>query len=313
MRFFITGYSDGSFEVAASLLANGRLKGTVKIGEDVFSLSSQSPLLKENEYSSISLAVDPSDDELEITWFLNGTPDSTIIYSVDEETPAAWMTSVYSEAIAETRIFGGAGFEGLVDEAGVYKGAIDPQQFNRAMDLKYGKALMYAQGFDGSPDELIYDKAEATVENSRLKIAPGASVDFPPVYPGYEEVIFKIDLANSGTRQAEAVFYADSDKAGFINVDFLSGFESSDVVFSLIFSNDFVILDKYGTQNIESGITGDFSAVGYRIQNNDTEKILELESVIIIRKRINITEKNTESTDSHPEKGLPSVGINIRS
>ena len=62
------------------------------------------------------------------------------------------------------------------------------------------------------------------------------------------------------------------------------------VSFSLIFSPDSVGLDGPSVQDVETGFSGDFSGVGYSIKNNDSERTLSIESILIIRKNINISE-----------------------
>ncbi len=290
-EIFYTGFSDGSLEVSAGVFPDGRMKGEIAVGGERFSLYSEAPLLSEDVYSSVSFAVKPDEEKLVLAWYLDGVPESEMSYYPEPGVKASWTDLKLSEKPAESRILGGNGTSGLMDEFGVYRGAIDPEQFRRAMEYEYGKFLMYAEGFDGRTDDLGFSDQNVFTENSRLVIGPGSSVDFPPIFPGYEEVVFMIETSGAGSQHADAVFYIDRETSGIINARLDDEIKKSDgISFSLIFTTDAVSLDGLDNQSIGTGLTGDFSGIGFRIVNNDQQQMLELESILIIRKNINVTE-----------------------
>ena len=319
-NLFYSGNSDGSFYISGDALSDGRLNATVYIDGRTWSLSSNEPMLSENVYSSVSLSVRPGEEELGLIWYLNGIPVSEAVYPVPEGGDIPWFNIDSGEGKMNSSLFGSGTLECLVDEVGVYHDrlsdgtGVDPGQYRRAMELEYGKFLMYAEGFDGKADSLNLKGEDILIDGSRLLIAPGASVEFPPIYPGYEEVVFRMELAGLSTGKGRTVFYADSDSSEIVSVEFSDEtLEGNSVRFSLIFSADSVGVDGTVNQDGETGFEGDFSAVGFKIINHDIEKTLEIESILITRKNINISENNIVNPGVLMNIGTLPTGKYIRS
>ena len=324
-RIFSSGSSDGAYGLSVDVLADGRLAANLNVGEDSFSLISELPMLTEDKYASVGLAVYPEESSLEMIWYLDGIPLTGRVFSIEAASGAFW--TVPAEETGEgTTVFGGsAGFSGLLDELGIYiqpsgdGKAVDPEQFRRSMELEYGKFLIYAEGFDGEPEGLEWTGEAVDFGESRMIISPGGYADFPPIYPGYEEIVFTLALSDSSTRAVDVVFRSEGSEGEIIRQ--VSGDASGGelpISFSLIFSKAEVSIadeaeepDEAGAED-EDSYAVDFGGVIYRLVNNDEKLSLEVESVLVIRKNINISKagaENDPTEDIGPESGsLVNIG-----
>jgi hypothetical protein len=242
-------------------------------------------------------------------------------YMETELSGSLWQSVDLAGHAFTTRFAGIGGFEGLVDELGVYSlqsddgAAVDPEQYSRSMELEYGKFLMYAEGFDGESDALFLHEESAAINESTLVIKPGGHVDFPPIFPGYEEIVFTLTLADSSTRDFEIVFNPDGQDDEIVRVDLLSETEDlQPIIFSLIFSSDTVIVGETEEQDGETGFAGDFGGIVYRLINVDEAFDLEIESVTVIRKSINVSNAGLKD-DGFARKDEPDIaaGVNVSS
>jgi len=299
---FYSGIEDGSFYLAMDAQSDGQLSALISAGNEEFRIDSGVSLLSQDEYSSISLAVNPSDDYLVLVWYKDGVPVAEEEFQpVSASALTPWKMLGAADGNWLTRFGGSGGFEGLVDEFGVYYQqdtdgiAIDPGQFRRSMELEYGKFLMYAEGFDGEPEDLLIDEENVTIAGSRMIIEPGGFADFPPISPGYEEIIFTISLSGSSSRAMEVVFHPEGQDDEIVRVDLASDAdEAMPVNFSLIFTPETVSVGETGEQDGETGFVGDFGGIVYRLINNDEAISLEIESVLVIRKNINVSKAGSE-------------------
>ena len=319
---FYSGSADGSFHLAVDVLTDGQLMAEIAVNENVYQLVSGKPLLSVGVYSSIGLSFYPEDGQLNLGWYIDGVPvvEETFAVEVDSSV-SSWKSIDTSGKIWKTSFGGIGGFEGLVDELGIYyQGAfsgpvIDPEQFRRSMKLEYGKFLMYAEGFDGKADDLLLHIESGSVAESKLIIAPGGHADFPPIFPGYEEIVFTIVLADLSTRALEVVFNPEEQDDEIVRVDLSSETDDSQLVnFSLIFSSEKVSVGETEAQDGETGFTGDFGGVVYQLINNDELINLEVESVLVIRKSINVSKADSEN-EGETKDGKPDItaGVNISS
>ncbi|MDC7228368.1 MAG: hypothetical protein PQJ61_16515 [Spirochaetales bacterium] len=294
-ELFYTESLDGT-SFFAGLFPDGRITAELKTEDGVFEFTSPEPVVFENIYTSTALSVQIEESGLTVTLYVDGILLAESVYYFDNDT-ALMINSGNEELSGFTRL--GTEVEMLLDEAGVYYSqklggaVIDPLQFRRAMEMEYGKFLMYAEGFDGDISELIVSSAETRIENSSLIIPPLSDVEFPFLYPGYEELEFRIVTGGLAEGDAEAVFFVDGFQDDIAEVDFGSIIESNGLVsFSLIFLKDSVNLAGSGDEAV---FAGDFSGVGYRIRNNSPETVIEIKSILVIRKNISVSDNSAES------------------
>ncbi len=295
-EIFFAGSDEGSYSVSINVFPDGSLAAEIVIAGDTYSHRSAGPLLEAGRYSSISLRVDPDEYGVGLIWYIDGVPEQDAGYFLLSPDDLSWKSFSFDREGAVTRIFGGGGFDGLIDEFGIYPGEADPKQYWRAMELEYGKSLIYAEGFDGESEDLTLSDG-VYIKDSSLYIGPDSYADFPPVFPGFEELSFRI-VVSGGQGDAEAVFYVDSDSSEIVRVPLVVNnaskankkAEYSDIEFSLIFDVDSIGLGADPLPNKELTAVGDFKSIGYRIINNNDSETLEIKSILITRKRVSITD-----------------------
>ena len=305
-ELFYTGTQDGYLYLSMGINNRGELYSAVKIGDNYYDLFSEGQLLMDGQYCTLGFAVSSDEDKsLKLVWNLNGQPIAEKVIVNDGGDTAPWKNIKSTESEAETRILGGDKIAALMDEFGIYSDSVDPQQYSKAMTLKYGKFLMYAEGFDGADQSLPDDSPKAYVADSSLFIEPGSAVDFPVIYPGYEEVVFTIGTGETPADNASVAFYLngsnDMPELLKLRLENIPGEE--EVTFSLIFTDDSVVLDRAGYSDIGASLAEDFNGIAYRLVNDDAEKTLEIKRILIIRKNLDI---------SINEVNIP-AGKNIRS
>ena len=141
----------------------------------------------------LTVNIVPGDEETVITWFIDG------LYSGSTAVPFVFAVQ---ESEDYTSVIGGnRGFIGLLDEFGVYyraeSGGLseDRNVFRRSMEEKYGKALLIADGLDGTVNteavtiEGAFDFMDGAVlleEESSFLIADPGLLD--------GETIFALDI-----------------------------------------------------------------------------------------------------------------------
>ena len=289
-ELYLAGLEDGSFTLGVYAYSDGRLKTEMTINGEIYSALSSEPVLIDNVYSSVIMGFQPEEGALKLFFYADGTPAGETVFSAGGEA-APWLEFSVDGKASYSRL--SAGMEILIDEFGIYRkltedgNVVDPQQFERSMELQYGKSLMYAEGFDEEPGDIITNGSGVMVSNSSLTIPPGEEAVFPPLYPGYEEVMFRIEIDDSYSGNGEAVFYVDNGGALIASVGFPSIKELENILeFSLIFDQDSISISTVDGQVDETGFSDDFSGVGYSIRNNSPENNLVIESILVIRKHI---------------------------
>ena len=185
-ELYRAGLDDGSFSLAAYVYSDGRLKTEMIIGEMSYSALSSEPVLMDGIYSSVTMGFQPEGNALKLFFYADGTPAGETVYTSVEET-APWTAislegkTAFSRLAAETEI--------LIDEFGIYRKksedgtVVDPQQFTRSMELFYGNSLMYAEGFDEEPEDVITGDSGVTTAGSSLIIPPEERLNSPRFIP----------------------------------------------------------------------------------------------------------------------------------
>ena len=300
-ELFRTGYIDGSLSVSMGVTDLGGLEAAVRFGEISYKLSTEAGLLADGQYCTVGFSVSAADSVLRLSLNLNGEPaaEKTVVPAGPEL--SVWAAAVSPGGSAYSRLLGGLNPAVLLDEFGVYNESVDPKQYRKAMALEHGKSLLYAEGFDGAGDELVFGSEDAYIENSSLHIKPGGRVYLPSFLPGYEEIILRIETAGFEGDMLEAVFYLDEaqDAEGFASINFEEGLSE----LSMVFSKDAVIIERSGADKLDLQLTEDFSGVSCGLKNNAAEDYIEVKSVLILRKNLDLSLNEVNI----------SAGINIRS
>ena len=316
-ELYYSALEDGSFSLFIGVYGDGRLTTELNLNEERYTAVSSEPVLTENIYSAVTVGVQPDENGLKIFYFSDGVPVGETFFTIEGDS-VPWTEFAPVDTNALSRLAGG--MEILIDEFGVYRkesldgSVVDPNQFSRSMELVYGKSLMFAEGFDGELNGIIMNEPDGHISDSSLVLYPGGEAAFPPIFPGYEEVVFRIEVGSGSSEGGEAVFYVDGGDAQITSLEFPPALESPEALeFSLIFSQDSVNLSTVVDHADETGFTGDFSGVGYSIRNNSPENELIIESILVIRKNINSTEQVSEASVKQLYFGMNSTGDKNRS
>ena len=294
-RLLGTGTEDGEVSVSIDALADGRVSGILSVYGQEYSVSTSEPVLDADRYSSVSFAIQPSEEALRLYIFNNGMPGAEALYGTGTESAPGWQHIDIEGMNGFTRLPGSDGLEFLVDEFGVYyrgttESAVDPGMFRRSMELEYGNSLVYADGFDGVSEGIVFTEDAAAYEDSCLVIQPGFSAEFPPLYPGYEELQFVLNTRGTVGEGLELRLYADSSSSEAASLTLSDVPEQDDLSFSILFTpQSLIIIDQQGNE-IPSEFPGDFSSVSYSLFNNNLSEQAVIDSVLITRKSINIPE-----------------------
>ncbi|MEW5816703.1 MAG: hypothetical protein AB1798_15080, partial [Spirochaetota bacterium] len=189
--YFVTENERKSFSFMLSADEKGILQATLKNGlTELISTSGKDGLIP-GEVQTLTLSVMVHASSIEFFWFLNG-------FLLKREEKQAILSG--GHVSSGTTIIGGKnGFKGIIDELGIYfqdsqkRPSIAPDVFRRAMEEKYGTALVLAEGFDGLfPPDNIVTKGTVSIREGSLVIQPGSSIILPKMSFGYEDVVFDI-------------------------------------------------------------------------------------------------------------------------
>ena len=160
--------------------------------------------------TSITISFVPDLEEIRILWYVSGIllNDDTQAYSPVERS-----------SLGQSFIAGENGFNGIIDELGIYhvreeeRIEVDDEVYARAMAQKYGGDFVYAEGFDGlyPPENLVYEGnvEEVRVDGSKLTLPPGASVTMPPIPFASESLVFEFDGENPEPQFVDIRFFDD--------------------------------------------------------------------------------------------------------
>ncbi len=146
----------------------------------------------------LTLSLFPSADaqSFELVWYLDGIEYKRLQFDIPLD---GFNTD------GTTRIGGEGGFNGILDEIGVYyrnsegEPSPDTNLFFSRMKQKYGARLVYANGFDGGrfiPENPVTIEGEAHVRSGKLELP--ASSELQIVTPMKTEVAVEIGLSKSG-------------------------------------------------------------------------------------------------------------------
>ncbi len=156
---------------------------------DVTVHSGLAPLLSADRHE-IDLTLMRTADGIAAIWFLDGEPGSVTQLGQDPPLPAP--------GTGQTSIGGPGGISGIVDEFGVFyrdadgRPGPDPDVYLRGMSLRYGDALLLADGFDGARIKTTWRvEGTASVDLGNLRLAPGSSVETGMQKPASGEIVLE--------------------------------------------------------------------------------------------------------------------------
>ena len=179
-----------------------------------------------HEAVELTVSVVPEENSVRFIWFVAGlrVSEEVVLVDVIEPPPALYTTIGTDHSL-----------RALFDEIGVYSVAnetVDSEVFARAMRLKYGSDLLFADGFDGlTVPEWIYvlPGTEAPqIEAGALIIAPNALVELSPIPIDFESVHVEVlttsgELAvdafvDVGSLPSEALVVRYDSEIGYLNI-----------------------------------------------------------------------------------------------
>jgi hypothetical protein len=153
-------------------------------------LASGVAALRAGDRHHIDLTFVRVDTRLAAMWFLDGEPGAVTPVLDEGRLPAG---------PGQTLLGGPQGIAGLIDELGVYyrdaegRSGPDPGVYNRAMTLRYGDALLLADGFDGAWLGQGYQtEGEASVDLGRLVLEGGSRVGIPLQGPRSGDLMLEV-------------------------------------------------------------------------------------------------------------------------
>ena len=214
--------SDRRFRLALSLDAEGRLLASLDLpAASGLSLASGIKSLAAGDAHRIDLSLIPSEKSLTALWFLDG-----------EQTGAENLEVSPSGLAAEgqTLIGGANGFRGELTELGVYyrderkRPSTDPGIYRFAMERKYGRRLILAEGFEGFylPEGFSVEPAAAArLSEGRLALEPAGGLNLPFFDLNGElaqEMELEILLASPLPPGATAVLGWEGDGKAFLEI-----------------------------------------------------------------------------------------------
>jgi hypothetical protein len=177
--------------------SEGQLVCTIGIQDTLLHLPSSIDGLQPGQYHRIDLSLVPLKEQLQALWFLDGEQTASIA-----EVP---LPEELSEK-GQTTIAGTNGFSGTISEMGVYyrdplnRLSVDPEIYRKAMEQKFGRRLVLAEGFEGLylPDpeswKLIPEDASASLSSGRLILPAASQLTLPFFELGSEETAFLIEF-----------------------------------------------------------------------------------------------------------------------
>ncbi|RKX75738.1 MAG: hypothetical protein DRP87_13835 [Spirochaetes bacterium] len=169
---------------------------------------------------TLTLSVVPEEKTIQFLWFVDG------LMVGSEEKPYAPKTFPQN---GYSLIGGEEGFIGIIDEFGIYyrdvrkRSATRSDIYLQAMKARYGRELIYAEGFDGMymPEDVLLT-GEAEIGLGKIILNSKGAITLPTFRIGYEKLSFEIQFLREAAKQeAEIVIrFLDSKlKPIVLNLD----------------------------------------------------------------------------------------------
>ncbi|MCK5152808.1 MAG: hypothetical protein KAQ93_00490 [Spirochaetales bacterium] len=257
--------------------------------QDGMNIISNSGIFPEN-YNEITLSVIPEDKSITFLWYGDGLLQFSDIYDYNPKIP----NSIYKSAIGVEN-----GFEGLIDEFGIYyideKGQnnIDDNIFQRRSERKYNPdRIIAAYGFDG----LYFDE----INNSSLSVSRGSvildynsSFQFLETDFNFSYLYIDIDFEDiSETTEIEISF---PDMAGenniHINLDDLLLIDNADSFIEIELNVENGVLSVLSKGEIITEVFLEiYTPAVFKIVNNSEESETKIASILVRREEKRVVE-----------------------
>jgi len=216
---FTATSADGSFAFTVHIDSVGNAIASITYNGQTGSVSSNQIMFTPGEPSLVSVSVVPGTSSTEISWFRDGTQLSDGTVSVGfGATPNDTSSSTVvpgSSTIGGPDIAGSSnGFVGIVDEFGIYfrdsslRPSTDSSIYAAAMEQKYGNALVYAEGFEGSfVPSGVETHGSVTLKDGNLVLSPGSDVTFPRFMFERQDLVVDVSVdRNAQTEHGDMQF-----------------------------------------------------------------------------------------------------------
>jgi hypothetical protein len=201
--------------------SDGQLVATIGIQDALLYLPSGIFTLAPDRHHRIDLSLVPLQEQLQALWFLDGQQTASIL-----EVPLPGNLPQNGQ----TTIAGENGFSGIITELGVYyrdpldRLSVDPGIYRMAMQQKYGRHLVLAEGFEGlhlpDPESWTVDAPEpATLRSGRLILPVASRLTLPFFELGREETAFLVEFFGTIPPGSTVALQWEGAEAPFLVID----------------------------------------------------------------------------------------------
>ena len=201
---------------------DGELTATITGRDALLYLPSGIVGLGPNQLHRIDLSLVPLDEQLQALWFLDGRQTASV-----SEGPLP----VEVPREAQTTIAGDNGFSGTISELGVYyrdpfnRLSVDPGIYHSVMEQEYGRALVFAEGFEGlylpDPEESWSSDPpdSATLRNGRLILPVASRLTLPFFELGGGETAFHVEFYGTIPAGSTVALQWEGEDTPFMVID----------------------------------------------------------------------------------------------
>jgi hypothetical protein len=202
--------------------SEGQLVATIGVQDTQLRLPSGIFTLEPDQHQRIDLSLVPLQEHLQALWFLDGQQTATV-----SEIPLPGDLPRDGQTI----IAGDNGFSGTITELGVYyrdplnRLSVDPEIYRKAMQKKYGRRLVLAEGFEGLhlPDpeswKLIPSDAAAYLRSGRLILPVASGLTLPYFELVDEETDFLVEFFGTIPPGSTAALQWEGASTPFLVID----------------------------------------------------------------------------------------------
>jgi hypothetical protein len=201
--------------------SDGQLVATIGIRDTLLYLPSGIFDLGPDQHHRLDLSLVPLQENLQALWFLDGRQTAAIL-------EAPLPGDLFREG--QTTIAGENGFRGTITELGVYyrdslnRLSVDPGIYRKAMQQKYGRRLVLAEGFEGlhlpDPESWTVDASgTATLRSGRLILPAASRLTLPYFELGVEETSFLVEFFGTIPPGSTVALQWEGEDTPFLVID----------------------------------------------------------------------------------------------
>jgi hypothetical protein len=202
--------------------SKGQLAASIGVQDTLLYLPSGIFTLEPGQHHRVDLSLVPLQEHLQALWFLDGQQTATISeVALPGDLPRGGQTIIAGEN----------GFSGTITEFGVYyrdplnRLSVDPGIYSKAMQNKYGRRLVLAEGFEGLhlPDpeswKLIPKDASAHLRSGRLILPVASGLTLPYFELGDEETALLVEFFGTITPGSTVALQWEGAETPFLVID----------------------------------------------------------------------------------------------